>query len=207
MKKILKISGILVIVLAVLLLPLFGLYAATVGLVPGQWNYPVKQKTELIIEKLSGITPATHAYFSFLLSQRRYQEVLGLIDSDKDATETAAIFLALTKKTLFDIQSIPDVDTRVSYFSNYQTFLANARQSFIYKSDTQKDLLGIDRASSMKTFTIDSFQGEQGRLVSKRQVITTKGINEKDPVPDSLIITNITVLENTADELANLIQK
>jgi hypothetical protein len=59
----------------------------------------------------------------------------------------------------------------------------------------------------MKTFTIDSFQGEQGRLVSKRQVITTKGINEKDPVPDSLIITNITVLENTADELANLIQK
>lgn len=207
MKKILKILGIFLIGLTALLVPLFGVYAATAGSLPGDWNHGIKLNSEILISKLASFTPTTNAYFSLLESQRRYQEVLGLINNDKDAAQAMILFLEKSKQTLFEIQSIADEAKRISYFSQYQTFLANARQNLSYTAEMQKDRLGIDRSASMSTFAIDSFQGEQGKLVTKRQIITTKGINEKEPVSDNLIISNITVLEDAVSELSSLIQK
>ena len=207
MKKILKFSGVTIILLLLFLVPMFGIYAATFGSLPGEWNYPLKQRSEMMVDQLVQISPSASAYFSLLKSQRRYQEVLGLIENEKDASSSVSSFLEQAKKTLFDIQSVPDVDTRISYFSQHQTFLANARQNLLYKSDSLKELLGIDRSTSVKTFTIDTFEGEQGKLVAKRQNLTAKGINEKDPVPDSLFLANIKALDDAVSQIDSLLQK
>lgn len=207
MKFYLKALGILVVILMIIMLPIFGTYVATAQSLPGEGRYPIKQQTEKIIDTFTSFYPGIYAYFSLLKAQRRYQEVVGLVKKDQDITESNQKFLDQTKQTLFDIQSVSDTSLRLNYLAQYQSFISSAKENLSYRADELKDQLGADKTKPIKTFTVESYGMDQGKLVAQKQIIEQKNIIQKDPVSSELLVKNIEQLENAQNTLSSLIQK
>lgn len=207
MKKVAKIIAIGLLIVMALLIPIFGSYVATAQALPGEGRYPIKQQAEKIIDRLSVVNPTFYAYFSLLKTKRRYQEVVGLTQKNKDISEANKKFIDQAKQTIFDIQSVSDTSMRVNFISQHQSFMSSAKENLSYKAAELKDELGVDRSKSIKTFTVDQFGVDQGRLVAERKVLQQKGINEEEPVSDELLIKNIAELEEAQLALEALIQK
>lgn len=195
------------LLIMVLLIPLFAIYVSSAQALPGEGRYQLKTQSEKIIDQLTSVYPEANTYFSLLKSQRRYQELVGLSQKESDITEANQKFLDQTKQTLFDIQSVSNTSARLNYMAQYQSFVSNAKINLSYEADRLKDSLGIDKTKSIKTFTVDSYGLDQGKLVAQKTVIVKKGINEKSGVSNELLIKNIEQLEIAQSNLANLIQK
>jgi hypothetical protein len=206
MKKWLKILAIGVLILMVLLIPLFGTYVATAQALPNEARYPIKQQAEKIIDQISLVNPTFYAYFSLLKAKRRYQEVIGLTEKNQNIATATQSFIDQVKQTLFDIQSVSDTAMRVNFISQYQSFISNAKENLSYKTAYLKDELGVDRSKSIKTFTLEQFGADQGRLVTQKKVFQQKGINEEEPVSNEVLIQNITELEKAQSALDALTQ-
>jgi hypothetical protein len=207
MKFYLKALGILIVILMIVLIPIFGTYVATAQSLPGEGRYPVKQQTEKVIDTVTSVNPNIYAYFSLLKAQRRYQEVVGLVKKDQDITESNQKFLDQIKQTLFDIQSVSDTSLRLNYIAQYQSFISSAKENLSYRADELKDPLGADKTKSIKTFAVESYGLDQGKLVAQKQILEQKNINQKDPVSNDLLIKNIEQLEYAQNTLESLIQK
>ncbi len=190
-----------------ILIPLFGTYVATAQALPGEARYSVKQQSEKIIDTSTAFYPGIYAYFSLLKAQRRYQEVVGLIKKNQDISESNQTFLDQTKQTLFDIQSVSDTSLRLNYLAQYQSFISSAKENLSYRADELKDQIGADKTKSIKTFAVESYGMDQGKLVAQKQILEQKNINQKDPVSNDLLIKNIEQLEFAQNTLASLIQK
>jgi hypothetical protein len=203
----LKAFGVLVIIFMMILIPLFGTYVATAQALPGEARYSVKQQSEKIIDTSTAFYPGIYAYFSLLKAQRRYQEVVGLIKKNQDISESNQKFLDQTKQTLFDIQSVSDTSLRLNYLAQYQSFISSAKENLSYRADELKDQIGADKTKSIKTFAVESYGMDQGKLVAQKQILEQKNINQKDPVSNDLLIKNIEQLEFAQNTLASLIQK
>lgn len=207
MQKLFKIVGMSLLTLILLLIPLFGVYIASAQALPGEGRYPLKTQSESIIDSLSTVYPSFYAYFSLLKSERRYQEVIGLTAKNQDISLSNQQFLTQIRQTLFDIQSVGEISLRLNYIAQYQSFLTNAKENLSYKAVELKDQLGVDRTKSIKTFTVDEFGVEQGRLIAKKKVLEQKGVTQKDPVSEALLIKNIQQLELAQTSIQSLIQK
>lgn len=207
MKPLLKIAALIMLVLILILIPLFGIYVASAQALPNEGRYQLKLQSEKIIDSLSSLNPNLYAYFSLLKSQRRYQEVIGMVDKNQDITGSNKQFLDQVKQTLFDIQSVGDTSVRLNYLAQYQSFIANSKENFSYKVSTLNDQLGVDQSKGVKTFTIDEYGSEQGKLVSQKKVYEQKGLTAKEPVSKDLLSKNIAQLEQAENALGLLIQK
>ncbi len=207
MKFYLKALGILVVILMIIMIPLFGTYVATAQALPGEGRFPIKQQTEKVIDAVTSFYPSIYAYFSLLKAQRRYQEVVGLVKKNQDITDSTQKFLDQTKQTLFDIQSVSDTSLRLNYLAQYQSFISSAKENLSYRADELKDQLGADKTKPIKTFTVESYGMDQGKLVAQKQVLTQKSINQKDPISGELLVKNIEQLEYAQNTLESLIQK
>lgn len=203
----LKVCGSIVLGLVLLLIPVFGIYVASAQALPGEVRYPLKQFSEQTIDEISRIYPGIYAYFSLLKSQRRYQEIIGLTEKNQDISESNQKFIEQIRQTLFDIHSVSDTSLRLNYLAQYQSFISSAKENLSYRTDELKDQLGADKTKSIKTFTVDSYGMDQGKLVAQKQVLEQKNINQKDPVSKELLIKNIEQLESAQNTLAALIQK
>lgn len=205
-KKLLKITGILLLVFIVLLIPIFGIYAATVQSLPGDKLYSTKQNVELVIDEISLLSPTSYAYISLLKSQRRYQEVIGLANQNRDISQASQLMLEQSRKTLLDIQAVPDTGSRQNFIAQYQVFIANAKESYFYKATELREKLGEDKASQIKTFTVSEFEGLEGRLVAKSKALPQQAIKTQKTVPDELLISNIQQLEYAKNVLEALLK-
>jgi hypothetical protein len=208
MKFWLKVFGFILLGLILLLIPLFAVYVATAQALPNEGRYLVKQYSEKVIDNLTGIYPDIYANFSLLKSQRRYQEVIGLVDQDQSITEVNQRFIDQVRQTLFDIQSVGDSSLRLTYTAQYQTFLKTANENLSYRVINLEDQLKTDQDTPTKIFQVDEFEVVEGKLVAKKRAIEqTSVIKQRSPVSKELLTSNIEQLELAQITLNNLIQK
>jgi hypothetical protein len=183
-------------------------YVATAQALPNEGRYLVKQYSEKVIDNLTGIYPDIYANFSLLKSQRRYQEVIGLVDQDQSITEVNQRFIDQVRQTLFDIQSVGDSSLRLTYTAQYQTFLKTANENLSYRVINLEDQLKTDQDTPTKIFQVDEFEVVEGKLVAKKRAIEqTSVIKQRSPVSKELLTSNIEQLELAQITLNNLIQK
>jgi hypothetical protein len=202
----LKVSGSIVLGLVLLLIPVFGIYVASAQSLPGEGPYPLKQFSEQTIDEISQIYPGIYAYFSLLKSQRRYQEIIGLLEKNQDITDSNQKFIEQVRQTLFDIQSVSETSLKLNYLSQHQSFINTAISNLSYKSAFLKEKAGIDK-STIKTFTVDDYHLEDGELVIENKKLEQKSINQKKSTSPELILRNIEQLEMAQESLRGLIQK
>lgn len=204
MKRLLKTTGILLVVLITLILPIFATYAATSQSLPGELLYPVKQYSEKMVDKIAAVSQGSYAYFSFQKTQRRFYEVMALADKNQDTTGSLDLFLAQLRKTLFDIQSIPDTNARLTQYAKYQQFLVNAKESFKFMSDTLSDRLKT--TNTPRTFTVDDYALVDGKLTARPRKLEVRNIiKSKNPDLD-VIDANIARFEAIQPALEELIR-
>jgi hypothetical protein len=208
MKFWLKLVGFILLGLVILLIPLFGVYVASAQSLPDEGRYFLKQQSEQIIDRLTTFYPDIYANFSLLKAQRRYQEVIGLVEQDKPINEANNRFIDQVRQTLFDIQSVNDTSLRLNYTAQYQTFVRNAKENLSYRQIQLEEELGMDRKNPAKIFKVDEYSMENGRMVVQKKSIEQQGvIKPKEPASEELLLNNIEELKKSQAALDTFIPK
>lgn len=133
-----KLLTSLSLIVVIVLFPPATLALVSNNALPGDATYPIKRSLEEGIMMVASLTPVTKTWFTINRSNRRFEEVTGLIAKGESATESLDELVVQTTKAAEEIKKIKDPIKKQEYINNLSSSIDsyNNKLSQVQQSNT-----------------------------------------------------------------------